>query len=53
MTLKKVKLIVEEASDEQYEKIKKIRTKANELEEQNDRIFAWRSDIEDQIRDLS
>ena len=47
MTLKKVKLVVEDQTDKQYEMIKRMKTKLNEIEEIVERSQAWRSDMED------
>lgn len=50
VTLKKIKLVVEDSIEAQQSQIKRVRTKANELEESLDRVFAWRDEIEDQVK---
>lgn len=53
ITLKKVRVIVEDAIDAQHETIKRMRNKLNECDERCDRAASWRSDVEQQILELT
>ena len=52
ITLKKVRLVVEDAIDLQQEQLKRIRKIVNEADEKADRAQAWRGDIEQKVSEV-
>lgn len=52
VTLKKVRVIVEDAIDAQQAQLKRIRNIVNEADEKADRAQAWRSDIEQKLEEV-
>jgi hypothetical protein len=52
ITLKKVRVVVEDAIEAQQEQIKRLRNKTNDLDERADRANAWRQDFEDLVKEL-
>lgn len=52
ITLKKVRVVVEDAIEAQQEQIKRLRNKTNDLDERADRANTWRQDFEDLVKEL-